>query len=145
MYLCNIHFNMSLKHVQCTHTCTCMPRAQIATYKEDFNKERDDRSKAVEKADALEAKVRELKNSLEAMEVHKKAELDNNKQLLAELEAAKEEIAVKVAQVKQYQKQVEAYKQQALLTAQVHVHCTVLNMCMDSTQAGSMVFCVVKI
>ena len=28
----------------------------------------------------------------------------------AELEAAKEEIAVKVAQVKQYQKQVEAYK-----------------------------------
>eukprot|EP00731_Ephydatia_muelleri_P005141 Em0002g1317a len=29
-----------------------------------------------------------------------------------ELEAAKEEIAVKVAQVKQYQKQVEAYKQQ---------------------------------
>ena len=28
-----------------------------------------------------------------------------------ELEAAKEEIAVKVAQVKQYQKQVEAYKQ----------------------------------
>ena len=29
----------------------------------------------------------------------------------AELEAAKEEIAVKVAQVKQYQKQVEAYKQ----------------------------------
>ena len=30
----------------------------------------------------------------------------------ADLEAAKEEIAVKVAQVKQYQKQVEAYKQQ---------------------------------
>eukprot|EP00731_Ephydatia_muelleri_P039069 Em1081g1a len=30
----------------------------------------------------------------------------------AELEAAREEIAVKVAQVKQYQKQVEAYKQQ---------------------------------
>ena len=29
----------------------------------------------------------------------------------ADLEAAKEEIAVKVAQVKQYQKQVEAYKQ----------------------------------
>ena len=36
-----------------------------------------------------------------------------------ELEAAKEEIAVKVAQVKQYQKQVEAYKQQL---EQVNVH-----------------------
>ena len=33
------------------------------------------------------------------------------KSILLELEAAKEEIAVKVAQVKQYQKQVEAYKQ----------------------------------
>ena len=37
------------------------------------------------------------------------------KRLSAELEAAKEEIAVKVAQVKQYQKQVEAYKQQVTL------------------------------
>ena len=36
---------------------------------------------------------------------------DHLKAVIAELEAAKEEVAVKVAQVKQYQKQVEAYKQ----------------------------------
>ena len=37
---------------------------------------------------------------------------DHLKVVAAELEAAKEEVAVKVAQVKQYQKQVEAYKKQ---------------------------------
>ena len=43
----------------------------------------------------------------------------------AELEAAKEEIAVKVAQVKQYQKQVEAYIQQVCTCTRLyllHVH-----------------------
>lgn len=36
----------------------------------------------------------------------------NNKQLITDLEAAREEIAVKVAQVKQYQRQVEMHKLQ---------------------------------
>lgn len=36
----------------------------------------------------------------------------NNKQLIADLEAAREEISVKVAQVKQYQRQVEMHKLQ---------------------------------
>ena len=41
-----------------------------------------------------------------------------------ELEAAKEEIAVKVAQVKQYQKQVEAYKQVSCLS--IDLYCALL-------------------
>ena len=53
----------------------------------------------------------------ELMELQMKKMHTHLDTVTAELEAAKEEIAVKVAQVKQYQKQVEAYKQQVL-----HVH-----------------------
>eukprot|EP00731_Ephydatia_muelleri_P005071 Em0002g1247a len=47
----------------------------------------------------------------EAMMHNKKLQTSELRKVQEELEAAKEEIAVKVAQVKQYQKQVEAYKQ----------------------------------
>ena len=45
------------------------------------------------------------------MQVQAKALNSELKAKMLELEASNEEIAVKVAQVKQYQKQVEAYKQ----------------------------------
>ena len=71
IYLYNIHFNISLKHVQCTHTCTCTCHRLQRTKKT--------LTKIVEKGGALEATVRELNNRLEAMEVQQKAELDKNK------------------------------------------------------------------
>ena len=49
---------------------------------------------------------------------------DHLNAVTAELEAAKEEVAVKVAQVKQYQKQVEAYKQVCLLS--IDLYCALL-------------------
>ena len=49
---------------------------------------------------------------------------DHLKAVIAELEAAKEEVAVKVPHVKQYQKQVEAYKQVCLLS--IDLYCALL-------------------
>ena len=68
-----------------------------------------------EKDQLLVAKEKELyviKANLCAMEEIMQLQM---KKLYTLLEAANEEIAVKVAQVKQYQKQVEAYKQQVIL------------------------------
>ena len=61
-----------------------------------------------------------VNENLEAMETIMQKQL---KDLNGQLCEAKEEIAVKVAQVKQYQKQVEAYKQQ-VLHAYLHVYFT---------------------
>ena len=52
-----------------------------------------------------------VKNNLHAMETIMQRQL---RDLNGQLYKAKEEIAVKVAQVEQYQKQVEAYEQQVL-------------------------------
>ena len=75
----------------------------------------------VERVESLERKVeaqREENAMLTTRIEDLVHELEAAKQTIdrqgGELEAAKEEIAVKVAQVKQYQKQVEAYKQQVL-------------------------------
>ena len=57
----------------------------------------------------IKVQLQSVKDKLGALE---ESEIIEGGKLTAELEAAKEEIAVKVAQVKQYQKQVEAYKQQ---------------------------------
>ena len=63
-----------------------------------------------------------LKCTLEAVTIQQKKDYEKFVVLSDELNAAKEEIAVKVAQVKQYQKQVEAYKQQMeACKPQVHV------------------------
>ena len=60
-----------------------------------------------------------VNKSLNAMETIMQRQL---KDLNGQLCEAKEEIAVKVAQVKQYQKHVEAYKQQVQ-------HCTCIFTC----------------
>ena len=77
----------------------------------------------------LMAKERELRNvkaTLCAMEdlmgLQMKEMYTHLDKVTAELEAAKEEIAVKVAQVKQYQKQVEAYKQQVCTYTCTYLH-----------------------
>eukprot|EP00731_Ephydatia_muelleri_P005082 Em0002g1258a len=80
----------------------------IATHEEDFRKEREDRVKCIEKLGQSKARATELQCKLDAYE---NIENEKNRELAKKLEAATEEIAVKVAQVKQYQKQVEAYKQ----------------------------------
>ena len=99
-------------------------------FADDFRKERDDRirvagekGQVASELEAAQQKISEMSAKLNSAikEIdHLSAGL---RQSTDELNLAKEEIAVKVAQVKMYQKQVEAYKQQALLTAQVH--CTV--------------------
>ena len=60
----------------------------------------------------------------EAMIHNKKLQTLELRKVQEELEAAKEEIAVKVAQVKQYQKQVEAYKQVSCLS--IDLYCALL-------------------
>ena len=60
----------------------------------------------------------------ETMMHNKKLQTSELRKVQEELEAAKEEIAVKVAQVKQYQKQVEAYKQVSCLS--VDLYCALL-------------------
>ena len=55
---------------------------------------------------------------------NKKLQTSELRKVQEELEAAKEEIAVKVAQVKQYQKQVEAYKQVSCLS--IDLYCALL-------------------
>ena len=60
----------------------------------------------------FESKIGKYKEENEDLTEQLKAARQTIARQEAELEAAKEEIAVKVAQVKQYQKQVEAYKQQ---------------------------------
>ena len=57
----------------------------------------------------IKVQLQSVKDKLNALE---EVKISEKKKITAELEAAKEEVAVKVAQVKQYQKQVEAYKQQ---------------------------------
>ena len=59
----------------------------------------------------LQAKENELAEVLHQLQ-NSETKVKQLEGLAMELVAAKEEIAVKVAQVKQYQKQVEAYKQQ---------------------------------
>ena len=59
-------------------------------------------------------------NNLSAMETIMSKQ---HAQLNAELQAARDEIAVKVAQVKQYQKQVEAYKQQVIHSVHLSAAC----------------------
>ena len=61
-----------------------------------------------------------VKANLDAMETIMQRQL---KDLNTQLHEAKEEIAVKVAQVKQYQKQVEAYKQQVQYIVLLHRLC----------------------
>ena len=65
-----------------------------------------------------------LKANLEAMENIVKKQF---KSLSIQLAEAQEEIAVKVAQVKQYQKQVEAYKQQLEQVHNGDILCTCKN------------------
>ena len=65
-----------------------------------------------------EKDLNETKHQLALLKInHEAMEILMQKQSVdcaAQITSAKEEIAVKVAQVKQYQKQVEAYKQQVL-------------------------------
>jgi chromosome segregation ATPase len=61
-----------------------------------------------EQLQAKEGELAEVKHQLQNCEM----KVNQLEGLAMDLVAAKEEIAVKVAQVKQYQKQVEAYKQQ---------------------------------
>ena len=68
-----------------------------------------ERAKYERELSDLKEQLRSVKENLNAMEILMQRQL---KDLNAQLNEAKEEIAVKVAQVKQYQKQVEAYKQQ---------------------------------
>eukprot|EP00731_Ephydatia_muelleri_P004993 Em0002g1169a len=100
-----------------------MLEMQLADYKEDFAAERKDREKAVENTEKIKSEFKTLQKDLEQhkvlledMETANGVQTQNCKQMLRELkgklDAAREEIAVKVAQVKQYQKQVEAYKGQ---------------------------------
>eukprot|EP00731_Ephydatia_muelleri_P005124 Em0002g1300a len=89
------------------------------TFRDDFQQERRDRERAVERCDSLQQMMADFERQSEK---YKEENADLTEQLnaarqtiaqqVAELEVAKEEIAVKVAQVKQYQKQVEAYKKQ---------------------------------
>ena len=60
-----------------------------------------------------------VEENLNAMETIMQSQL---KDLNGQLNEAKEEIAVKVAQVKQYQKQVEAYKQQVCTCTCLHLY-----------------------
>ena len=122
-----VHYSaVQCSAVICTLCLSWFNVSQISTYKEDFRKEREDRTKNIEKIVQLEARVAELQSKLDTIETKRKREDKTSReqakelkaaktselaQVQAELEAAKEEIAVKVAQVKQYQKQVEAYKQ----------------------------------
>ena len=102
----------------------------MAIYKEDFDNERKDRISAiarcneyqkqlqVKEAELVKVKSREnelaaqLKMVKEKLNVMEEIMKKEKGKLATELHETKEEIAVKVAQVKQYQKQVEAYKQQ---------------------------------
>ena len=70
----------------------------------------------------LESVNGKLVSMEEAFMHNKKIQNSELDRVTAELEAAKEEIAVKVAQVKQYQKQVEAFKGQVSTSAHQHVH-----------------------
>ena len=67
----------------------------------------------------LKEQLHSVKEKLNAMEILMVQQL---KYLNAQLTEAKEEIAVKVAQVKQYQKQVEAYKQQVIFQYHSTIH-----------------------
>ena len=71
----------------------------------------------------IKAQLQSVKDTMEELKIWEEKKLQ---QVTADLEAAKEEIAVKVAQVKQYQKQVEAYKQQ-LERVHVHIQCACTN------------------
>ena len=66
---------------------------------------------------SLRTMINDRDQGLRALQNHLNA-------VTAELDEAKEEIAVKVAQVKQYQKQVEAYKQVCLLS--IDLYCALL-------------------
>ena len=75
-----------------------------------------------------------VKANLDAMETIMQRQL---KDLNTQLHEAKEEIAVKVAQVKQYQKQVEAYKQQVQYIVLFHRLCSynpasLMSLCLPS-------------
>eukprot|EP00731_Ephydatia_muelleri_P005111 Em0002g1287a len=82
-------------------------------FSDDFDKEREDRSRLAGEKVHLMEQLEDTKQKLAAvqgkMDYLMHTDLMGTKKELSE---AQEEIAVKVAQVKQYQKQVEAYKQQ---------------------------------
>ena len=103
--------------ILCSPSCTIYLKSR--TFRDDFQQERRDRERAVERCDSLQQMMADFERQSEK---YKEENADLTEQLnvarqtiaqqVAELEVAKEEIAVKVAQVKQYQKQVEAYKKQ---------------------------------
>ena len=104
---------------------------QRDVFADDFIKERDDRSRVAGEKDQLASELEAAQQKISEMSAKLSGaikEIDHLsaglRQTTDELNRAKEEIAVKVAQVKQYQKQVEAYKQQV---EQVHIQ---LSMCM---------------
>ena len=73
-----------------------------------------------------------VKENLDAMETIMQRQV---KDLNGQLNEAKEEIAVKVAQVKQYQKQVEAYKQQVCTCTCLHMYMQYIS-CTSNTSTG---------
>ena len=88
-------------------------------FAEDFKSERDDRIRVAGEKGQVASKLKEAQQTISEMSAKLSSaikEIDHLsaglRQATDELNRAKEEIAVEVAQVKQYQKQVEAYKQQ---------------------------------
>ena len=89
---------------------------QVDSYKKRLHATRKEYDSALKSWKSLENNISTTEEVMK--EATRKLHIRLNEAAM-ELEAAKEEIAVKVAQVKQYQKQVEAYKQQL---EQVHIH-----------------------
>ena len=90
----------------CSPSCTIYLKSH--TFRDDFQQERRDRERAVERCDSLQQTMADFERQIEK---YKEENADLTEQLnaarqtiaqqVAELEVAKEEIAVKVAQVKQ--------------------------------------------
>ena len=95
MFTCMVHFLM-----------------QNNIFSDDFEKERKDRNRLAGEKVHLMEQLEDTKQELAAVKGKMECLHTELMGTRKELSDAKEEIAVKVAQVKQYQNQVEAYKHQ---------------------------------